>query len=260
MSRTASPLPEETRLAAAMAAAQGGDARAYRTLLRDCVPVIAAVARAQGVPASAVDDIVQETLLTLHRARATYDPARPFLPWLRALAQRRSVDHLRRSARRVAEVHAPLALEGAADPAPLALDRLAGRERHSRLARAIEALPGAQRLAVEQLVVRERSLAEAAAGTGRSKGSLKVNLHRALRTLRAMLSGDGEGDGEREGAGSGTLPAQRRSVAIDRRPGASASWAVGAPSRRGNDMPVPAALRPALAAPARAPSDRRSRR
>ncbi|MGH1572406.1 sigma factor [Methylobacterium sp. P31] len=117
--------PGEAQFAAAMAAAQGGDARAYRILLRDCVPVIAATARAQGVPASAVDDVVQETLLTLHRARATYDPARPFLPLLRALARRRSIDHLRRSARRAPEVHAPTACERVADSAPLPSEQLA---------------------------------------------------------------------------------------------------------------------------------------
>jgi hypothetical protein len=34
--------------------------------------------------------VVQETLLTVHQARRTWDPARPFLPWLRAIAQRRA--------------------------------------------------------------------------------------------------------------------------------------------------------------------------
>ena len=79
----------ETRLAAWMAAAQRGDGEAYRMLLRACLPIIAAAARGQGVRNDRVDDVVQETLLTIHRARATYDPARPFLPWLRAIAERR---------------------------------------------------------------------------------------------------------------------------------------------------------------------------
>ena len=79
------------------------------------------------------------------------------------------------------------------DPAPLPSERLAQRDRQSLLTRAIAALPPAQKLAVELLVVRERSLAEAAAGTGRSKVSLKVNLHRAIRALRNALS-DREGE------------------------------------------------------------------
>ena len=55
---------------------------------RCCGPacLAAAAIRRQGVPGDRVDDVVQDVLLTIHRARATYDPSRPFLPWLRAIA------------------------------------------------------------------------------------------------------------------------------------------------------------------------------
>lgn len=179
----------EERLSAAMAAAQGGDAAAYRALLRDCMPVIAAAARAQGLRGDAVDDVVQDTLITLHRARATYDPARPFLPWLRAIAARRAVDALRRTGRRPAEAYDPGAYEAHPDASPLPGEGVERRERADLLARAVAALPEGQRQAVEHLGLRERSLAETAALTGRSKGALKVNLHRALKALRASLRG-----------------------------------------------------------------------
>ncbi|KAB1075788.1 RNA polymerase sigma factor [Methylobacterium planeticum] len=178
-----------------MAAAQAGDAAAYRQLLRDCLPVIAGMARAQGVRGEAVDDVVQETLLTIHRARATYDPARPFLPWLRAITQRRAIDRLRRAGRRPQEVHDPFAYEAHADAGPEPGARLEAQERDARLAEAVKGLPEGQRQAVEQLAFQERSLDEAAALTGRSKGALKVNLHRALKALRATLSREKEGDG-----------------------------------------------------------------
>jgi hypothetical protein len=48
-----------------MAAAQNGDADAYRPLLRRCVPVIVDVARARGLGGAAVDEIVQDTLLNI---------------------------------------------------------------------------------------------------------------------------------------------------------------------------------------------------
>lgn len=236
MTSAINPSHGEAHRAAAMAAAQGGDARAYRILLRGCVPVIAATARAQGVPASAVDDVVQETLLTLHRARATYDPARPFLPLRRALARRRSIDHLRRSARRAPEVHVPTASEHVADPAPLPCEQLARGDRRADLVPAIEALPGAQRFAVEQLVVRELSLAEAAAGTGRSKVSLKVNLHRALMTLRRLLSDGGDGEAPRRVSGDDAADRPHgRPTAADPRPSASRSCA---PARSGRGIRV----------------------
>ncbi|GJD48037.1 ECF RNA polymerase sigma factor SigF [Methylobacterium crusticola] len=184
----------ERTLAQAMAAAQGGDAAAYRGLLRGCQPVIAAQARAQGLTGEAVDDVIQETLITLHAARRTYDPARPFLPWLRAIARRRAVDALRRQGRRPREVHDPLAYEAFPDLAPAPGDALAARERAAGLKAAVAALPAGQREAVEHLAYQERSLEEAAALTGRSKGALKVNFHRALKGLRARFGGREDGD------------------------------------------------------------------
>ena len=62
-----------------------------------------------------------------------------------------------------------------------------GAEATNRLGEAVADLPARQREAVQLLVLQERSLAETAATTGRSKGSLKVNLHRALKSLRARL-------------------------------------------------------------------------
>ena len=38
------------------------------------------------------------------------------------------------------------------------------------------------------LALRERSLDEASGATGRSKGALKVNLHRAIQALRQVMT------------------------------------------------------------------------
>lgn len=184
----------EDRLSAGMAAAQAGNAAAYRAVLRDCLPLIAAVARGQGIRGAAVDDVVQETLLTLHQARQAYDPARPFLPFLRAIARRRAIDGLRRQGRRPREVYDDAALESHADAAPAPGFGLEETDRRRLLAGAVASLPPGQREAVEHLALAERSLEEAAALTGRSKVALKVNLHRALKALRLRLAGDRERD------------------------------------------------------------------
>lgn len=185
----------DARWCAWMAAAQAGDERAYQAVLRDCVPLIRAVARRQGVPADRSDDVVQDVLITVHQARHTYDPARSFRAWLTTLAQRRAIDFLRRNERLLRrEVHDPFAYEAHAD---LSADPETGLDRASRLAlvgRAIESLPQGQREAVEQLALAGHSLAEAAATTGRTAGALKVNLHRALKTL-AERFGHGEFSG-----------------------------------------------------------------
>ena len=179
----------EARLAALMASAQDGDRVSYQRLLHACLPLIRSVARGQGVPTDRVDDVIQDVLLTVHRARRTYDPARPFTPWLRAIAQRRAVDVLRQHGRqRTREVHAPLAYESHPDPAAPAAQALDEADRARRLRVAVAALPDGQRQAVEELGLQERTLEEAAASTGRTKGALKVNLHRALKTLRIRLA------------------------------------------------------------------------
>ncbi|WP_237561532.1 RNA polymerase sigma factor [Frateuria defendens] len=181
----------DQRRVAWMAAAQAGDRRAYERVLADAIPLIRAVARRQGVHGELVEDVVQETLITMHRVRHTYDPARSFDAWLAALASRRAIDALRGAGRRDRrEIGDEKALERYAEVELDASSETERAQRAHRLHKAIEELPPGQREAVEQLGLKERSLAEAAAHTGRSAGALKVNLHRALKALRGRLHGE----------------------------------------------------------------------
>jgi RNA polymerase sigma factor (sigma-70 family) len=178
----------DARRSALMAAAQTGDRVAYETLLRDCVSFIIGLGRRQGVPADRIDDVVQEVLLTVHRARATYDPRRSFEAWLRTIVERRAIDLLRQMRRhRRREVHAPLAAQSYVDETIDASAGIEHKEASGMIAAALAELPRRQREAVSLLVIGERSLDETAVLTGRSKGSLKVNLHRALKALRLRL-------------------------------------------------------------------------
>lgn len=180
----------DRRRAAWMAAAQAGDRRAYEKLLADSVALIRVTARRHGVAPDGLDDVVQETLLTVHRVRHTYDPARSYDAWLTAIASRRAIDALRRRGRRDSrELHDDVALDQHPDGSD-ASAATEGAQRAQRLHEAIAALPPGQREAVEQLGLRERSLSEAAALTGRNAGALKVNLHRALKALRERFHGE----------------------------------------------------------------------
>jgi RNA polymerase sigma-70 factor (ECF subfamily) len=160
-------------------------------VLRACVPIAAAAARRGGVRAEAIDDVVQDVLLSVHRALPTYDPARPFKPWLRAIAARRAIDALRQHGRQGGrEQHDPVAFLNHADTGATPGETSLRQGEARRLRAAIQTLPPQQRQAVELLGLRERSLDDAARLTGSTKGALKVNLHRALRSLRARLGGD----------------------------------------------------------------------
>lgn len=182
--------PADQQRRAWMAAAQAGDRVAYERLLAASVALIRTVARARGVRVDALDDVVQETLLTVHRVRHTYDPARSYDAWLAALAGRRAIDALRRHGRRGhREVHDETAIDRHPDrgDASTASEQA---QQADRLRAAIARLPPRQREAVEHLGLEEQSLAEAAASTGHNTGALKVNLHRALKALRINLRGE----------------------------------------------------------------------
>ena len=54
---------------------------------------------------------------------------------------------------------------------------------------ALAGLAPGQREAIEVLALRQLTLEEAAGETGKTKGALKVNMHRALKTLRLRFGG-----------------------------------------------------------------------
>ena len=185
--RSTSPDPAWSEL---MASAQAGDHLSYEKLLRDCIPQVRRVVRRTGVQPDSVDDVVQDVLITVHRARQTYDPTRSFANWLSAIAQRRAIDHLRHRGRQDRrEVSDELSYESFPDGGTTPEGALEGESRLREVRGAVAALSPGQREAIEFLALRQRSLAEAALETGKTKGALKVNLHRALKTLRARFDG-----------------------------------------------------------------------
>jgi RNA polymerase sigma-70 factor, ECF subfamily len=174
-----------------MARAQGGDRGAYRRLLEEITPFLRTLAARRHRNPSDAEDAVQDILVTLHAIRHTYDPTRPFGPWLVAIANHRLIDRLRRQGRLRSRETAltPEHETFLADQANLhekASDRRDLRE-------AVEKLPAGQRQAIRLLKLEEKSLKEAAAMSGLTVASLKVATHRALKSLRRILvKGGGE--------------------------------------------------------------------
>lgn len=169
-----------------MARAQDGDASAYHRLLEEMTPYLRALAARRFAHPQDLDDCVQDILLTVHAMRASYDPARPFAPWLVALANRRVVDVIRRKARQLRREHpADERYESYADP-----DQSSERSaENAGLEAALATLPAGQQQALRLLKLEELSLKEAAQRSGQSIAALKVATHRALKSLRARLTG-----------------------------------------------------------------------
>ena len=165
-----------------MAAAQAGDSRAYDRLLRDCLPLLRAIARRRIADVAEAEDAVQDTLLTVHRMLATYDPTRPVRPWIAAIAERRCIDRLRRRGRSAGR-ETPIDDHAETLAAPTGVtgeDRVANRQ----LREAVAELPESQRVALRLAKLEDLPLSEASARSGLSVGALKVATHRALKTLR----------------------------------------------------------------------------
>jgi RNA polymerase sigma factor (sigma-70 family) len=168
-----------------MARAQDGDRIAYRRLLEEITPYLRSLVARHRALAGEAEDTVQDVLLTLHAVRHTYDPSRPFGPWLVAIARRRIVDRLRRHGRTTAaEVALGPQHETIAAGGPNLYALLSGRR---GLREALARLPTGQRQAVLLLKLRGLSLSEAASESGTTVAALKVASHRGLKALRAML-------------------------------------------------------------------------
>jgi RNA polymerase sigma-70 factor (ECF subfamily) len=171
----------ETRLKALMVAALAGDAGAYRTLLGEVGAHLRAYyGRRLGASRADVEDLVQETLIAMHTRRATYDPSQPLTPWLHAIARYKLIDHFRRTGRR-----ATVPLEAAGD-------LVSGSDQEEAIARRdveklIGNLPKRTQALIRSVKIEGLSTEEAAARSGMSESAVKVAVHRALRSLSAML-------------------------------------------------------------------------
>ncbi|MEO8921237.1 MAG: sigma-70 family RNA polymerase sigma factor, partial [Caldimonas sp.] len=133
----------------------------------------------------------QDVLLSIHSVRHTYDPARPFGPWLVAIARRRIVDRLRRQGRRMSH-ESPMSQEHETFASPSANYGEEGLDAQA-LRDAVGQLSPGQRDAIRLIKLQEMSLRDASSVTGLSIAALKVATHRGLKTLRKlMVKSDGE--------------------------------------------------------------------
>lgn len=173
-----------------MACAQAGDHAAYHRLLRDIAPYLRSLSRRYLGNEADTEDVVQEILIVVHDIRHTYEPQRPFKPWLKTIATRRCIDLLRRRTRRlqheIANEQDWSQVEATEATPEQALEQ---RQQRRALGSAVHGLPARQREAIELLKIRELSLLEAAAHSEQSVGSLKVACHRAVKSLHRALSG-----------------------------------------------------------------------
>ncbi len=196
---------DDARWSSWMRRAQQGDREAYACLLGELSPVIAAFLRSRFGSTPFVEDCVQECLLSIHRARGSYDPRRPFRPWLFAIVRRRAIDELRARARRPTDASRSASLPELGEP----LDPDRGIDG----ARLLETLPAPHREALVMTKYLGFSIAEAARKAGVSDVAMKTRVHRAIRQIRREL--DDEAPTDFIAPPLETLPARRELGSTD---------------------------------------------
>ena len=176
----------EAELKALMLASLDGDAASHRALLDRLSRRLRAYYKGKlariGRGAAEAEDLVQEAVLAIHLKRHTYDPAEPLTPWVHAIARYKLMDFLRRTRTSLAD--APL---DEAD-AMMAHDDNVSAESTYDVRRLMERLPKNMRCSIEAVKLEGQSIAEAAERCGISESGVKMNIHRGLKALAALIA------------------------------------------------------------------------
>jgi RNA polymerase sigma-70 factor (ECF subfamily) len=167
-----------------MTRAQDGDRRAYQALLIDITRLVTEFARNRLRGADGTEDVVQETLFAIHRARHTYDPRRPFGPWMYAITRHRLSDFAaKQRRRRETEILGQAGMEEMC-PQPSVAENAGSA---GFLRRALAQLSNKQREVIQMLKLEDYSVVEISQRTGLSVSSVKVTAHRGYKKLRKLI-------------------------------------------------------------------------
>jgi RNA polymerase sigma-70 factor, ECF subfamily len=167
-----------------MRAANRGDADAYRRVLEGLAPILRGLVKRgfsrYGLGPEEVEDVVQETLLAVHLKRQTWDESQPLMPWVRAIAQNKLIDNLRRRGRRV---HVPI--DDVSDA--LAVNEEPAVSDGIDAERILAKLQGRQRDIVQAISIEGATARQVADRLGMTEGAVRVALHRALKSIAGAL-------------------------------------------------------------------------
>ena len=174
-----------------------GDASAFRELYALLAPRLLGYLAKMARDRALAEDLLQQTFLKLHRARAAYVRGADPVPWLYAIAHRTFIDETRRKKRAIVRPagdddlpEAPATITGEpAGSAPEAADP----ELTKAALDALAELPEPQREAVVLVKLEGKSIAEAAEIAGTTVGAMKVRAHRGYEALREKLGARDKG-------------------------------------------------------------------
>jgi RNA polymerase sigma-70 factor, ECF subfamily len=171
---------KEIPLEKLMRLAQSGDKKAYAALLRAIMPLLKVFISRRISNMADVDDVVQDTLLSIHRAGHTYDTNRPFKIWMFTIARHRLNDYLRRTYRKSTFPEVSLShLTHEISRAHVTENQ----DQIEYLSKILESLPEREKKIVTMMKIEGYTAEDAAKTMNMSVSAVKVAAHRAYKSL-----------------------------------------------------------------------------
>ncbi|MFB5651659.1 RNA polymerase sigma factor [Leptospira wolffii] len=169
-----------------MRKAQEGDSREYERLLSQCREILSHYLSSKVRNESDREDLIQDILIGMHKAKATYRPNRPFAPWFFSIARYKTIDYIRRAGIRDRTVSLEI------QDIPVQESNSKRPEDEWEIAQGLESwlsvLEPRQRQILTMAKLDGFSVREISQKTGLSESNVKVIVHRSLEKMKRFFS------------------------------------------------------------------------
>ncbi len=162
-----------------MVSAQAGDEAAYKQLLEQLYSFLTQYLKKKVFNKNEIEEVAQEILLAVHKARHTYDADKHFMGWFMAITDYKVIDYIRAKKR---------------NPKYTELDEVEDNIKHAfaldttyDFEKAFARLSDKERNVLRLMRIEGYQLRETALKLGLSESNVKVIAHRAYRSVQEFL-------------------------------------------------------------------------
>ena len=166
--------------------ASASDKQAFAALYRHFGPRLKAYCLRQGVAHDLADELVQESMVSLWRKAASFDPAKAAVStWLFTIIRNKRIDRIRRENRPELTADDMLLLTSQTQSAE---DMVSAGDDQAQLSSALASLPPEQQSVMVKAFFEDKSHSDIAAETGLPLGTVKSRIRLALSRLKILIS------------------------------------------------------------------------
>lgn len=159
-------------------AANHGDSGAYAKFLTGITPLLRRMI-AQRIPTADVEDVVQEVLISVHKARHTYDGTRPIMPWLASITHFRMTDYLRKHYATMRHQMTDIA-----EVQDILADVTEGASASESIEELLKDVPEKQKRILTMMHVEGFTARQVGQKLNMNESAVKVAAHRAMKKIR----------------------------------------------------------------------------